>query len=120
MKILKGILLVGILTLLLGMILPWWSIGIAGLLGGLFFGESAFKSFLIAFLGSGLSWMILAIYIDQKNAGLMSSKIAQLFNGIPSESLIIATALIGGLTSGLSGLTGYFGKKSLANKNTAE
>lgn len=116
MKFLIGILVVGILTMLLGSILPWWSIGLAGLIGGIFFGESGFKSFLIAFFGTGLCWLLLTVYINQMNGGLLSSKIAELFNGIPPIALILITTIIGGLASGVSSLTGYFGRKSFGSK----
>jgi len=112
MKTVLGVLIVGILTLLLGWILPWWSIGIAGCLGGFTIGKSGVNSFLIGFIGTGLTWLIMAGYIDASNGGLLSEKIAKLFGGIPKIGLILLSALVGGLASGLSGITGYFAKKS--------
>jgi len=113
MKSILGIIVVGVLTLLLGWLLPWWSITIAGLIGGYTFGESAFKSFVITFLGGGLAWMILAFYIDQKNGSLLSEKIGLLFGNLPPSGLILVTALIAGLVSGFSGMSAYFARKTL-------
>ena len=116
MKSILGILIVGILTLLLGWVLPWWSIGFAGFIGGMFFGNSSIKSFVVAFLGTGITWMLLALYIDYCNAGILSTKIALLFGGIPPVGLVLISSLIGGLASGFGGLTGYLSKMAFTSE----
>lgn len=114
MKSILGIIAVGILSLGLGAFLPWWSIALAGLIGGWIFGKKATQAFVICILGTGLAWFLLGFWIDQGNASLLSSKVGELLGGLSPMLLILISALIGALVSGLAGLSGYFLKQTLS------
>ena len=109
MKLLVAILLTGLLALVLGVWLPWWSIAVASLLIGLLIPQRAAKAFLAGFLGIFLLWAIYAFIKDSRNDGLLSAKIAEVLPlGGSSFLLILVTAIIGGLVGGFGGMTGSF------------
>ena len=109
MKFLIAVLLTAILAFLGGIYLPWWSLVIAGFVGGALIHQSALRAFLAGFLSLFLLWAGLAWWTDHANESLLSAKIAQLLPG-PDNALfvIIFTGLLAGLTGGLGALTGHF------------
>jgi hypothetical protein len=97
---------------LLSFILPWWSLAIPALLLGMLLGRSGWFSFAYGFLGIGGWWLIQTFYIYIVNEGALTTRIAELFS-LPSAWLVLlATVLIGGLSGGLSTLTGYLFKST--------
>lgn len=96
---------------LLNLFLPWWSIAIPGLLFGFTHRKKALASFGWGFLALFILWGGQALYIHLSNDGLLSGRIAEML-GVGSPYLIILiTAIIGGLVSGVATMTG-----ALANK----
>ncbi|MEP7266644.1 MAG: hypothetical protein ABI844_03380 [Saprospiraceae bacterium] len=96
--------------------LPWYGIAFFALLASLIGADKAWRSFIVYFiLGFGL-WFYLALGNDAKAASAMSSRIGVLF-GIQSKAiLMISTALIGGITAGLGGLTGSTFKAAISSE----
>jgi hypothetical protein len=92
-------------SLLGGPFFPWWWPAVPGLLAG-FWKPGATRAFFAAFLGAALGWGAVAIYLDWRNAGLLSARIAAMFHLPGAAGLIAATALVGGVTAGLGALVG--------------
>jgi hypothetical protein len=94
------------LSYLSGIWLPWWviapSAGLVCFLNGL----RPSQSFWVSFLAGVLLWGGLAYHADFKNAGILSAQIGELFGGLPGITLVITTGILGGLVTGLGGLTG--------------
>lgn len=107
MKFLLATILTALLGFIAGMFLPWWSIAPVAFIVALFIRQSIGKSFIAGFLGIFLLWALVALWIDIKNQGILSQKIAQLFPlGGSSVLLILVTAFIGGLVGGFAAVSG--------------
>ena len=109
MKLIAAIILTALLAFIGGIYLPWWSLAIAAFLVALLIHQKAGKAFLSGFLGIFLLWAILATWIDIKNEGVLSKKIASVLPlGGSTFLLIIVTAVIGGLVAGLAAMSGSY------------
>ena len=93
-------------------ILPWWGIVIGSALIGFFIPQKAWQSWLCAFLGVFLCWLLLAWQMDSANKGLLSSKMAAILP-LGGSALVIKllTAFIGGLVASFAALTGAYLRK---------
>jgi len=109
MKFITATILTALLAFISGLFLPWWGIAIAALLVAVLVHQKAGKAFLSGLLGIFLLWAGLAWWIDIKNNGVLSERIALILplNG-NSVLLIGITALVGGLVGGLAALSGSF------------
>jgi hypothetical protein len=94
--------------------MPWWGIAPAAFLVSAAIPQKPAYSFLSGFLGVFLLWEVLAWWIDNKNGGILSQKIANIF-GLDGSSLllIIITSLIGALVAGFAALTGSYLRRLL-------
>jgi hypothetical protein len=109
MKFLVAIVLTALLAFVSGLFLPWWGIAITSLLVAAIVHQKAGKAFLAGFLGVFLLWAGLAWWIDMKNNGVLSKKIASVLPlGGNSIVLILVTGLIGGLVAGLAAMSGSY------------
>ena len=109
MKLLVAIILTALLSVVGSLYLPWWSIAVAAFVSVLLIPMRSVKAFLAGFLGVFILWTFLAWWIDVKNEGVLSKKVAEIFHlGGSSFLLILVTAVIGGLVGGLAGLTGSY------------
>lgn len=94
------------IVLILGLIaeltLPWWGIGLAAFLAGLWKAPSGWKSLGAGFAGAGLLWLIATGYIHLKSGGILTVSVAQIARLSTPVILIVLTALIGGLVGGLA------------------
>jgi hypothetical protein len=109
MKFLVALLLTTLLTFIAGLYLPWWSLAIVGIIVALLVHQQAFKAWLSGFLGVFLLWAGLAWWIDMKNNGVLSKKIASILplGGSPIV-LILVTGIIGGLVAGFAAMSGSY------------
>jgi hypothetical protein len=109
MKFIVATVLTALLAFISGLFLPWWGIAIAAILVALLVHQKAGKAFLSGLLGVFLLWAGLAWWIDMKNNGILSERIASILplNG-NSILLIGVTALVGGLVGGFAAMTGSF------------
>ncbi len=109
MKFIVATVLTALLAFISGLFLPWWGIAIAAILVALLVHQKAGKAFLSGLLGVFLLWAGLAWWIDMKNNGILSERIASILplNG-NSILLIGITALVGGLVGGFAAMTGSF------------
>lgn len=93
--------------------LPWWSLAIIAAFAGWFFAQSGWKAFAGGFLGGYLLWYVTAFLADSSNAGVLSSKVGELFNGVKGWHLLQIAGLLGGLLSAMGALTGRLAKEML-------
>jgi len=113
MKLLVATLLTALLAFVAGLFLPWWGIAIASLLVAVIVHQKAGKAFLSGFLGVLLLWAGLAWWIDMKNDGVLSKKIASVLPlGGNALLLILLTGIIGGLVAGLAAMSGSYIRSS--------
>jgi apolipoprotein N-acyltransferase len=113
MKFLTALLLTALTAFAAGFWLDWWSIAIAAFLIALLVHQRAGKAFLSGFLGVFILWGILSWWIDIKNGGILSKKIAEVLPlGGSSLLLILVTAFIGALVAGFGALSGSYLRSS--------
>lgn len=105
--------LIAILSFLLQFFLPWWIIALVAFSVAFWKASSGGKAFLSGFLAIVLVWTIMASSIHIRTDGILSDRIAALFNLPSSILLIIITAFIGGLVGGMAALSGFFVRKLL-------
>ena len=109
MKFIFAILLTTLLSFISGIFLPWWGIAIVAFLVELLINQGAGLSFLAGFLGVLLLWSGLAWWIDMKNNGILSERIAHVLPlGGNSFLLILVTGIVGGLVAGFAAMSGSF------------
>jgi hypothetical protein len=91
---------------------PWWLFVTGAFLGGLAVPQSSGRSFMAGFAGIFVLWLLLCLFTNAANQGIMSSRMAAILplQGSPAL-LIIITALIGGLLGGMASLSGSFLRK---------
>ncbi len=109
MKFITAIILTALLAFISGLFLPWWGIAITSLLVAVLVHQKAGKAFLSGMLGVFILWAGLAWWIDMKNNGVLSKKIATVLPlGGNSLLLILVTGLIGGLVAGFAAMSGSY------------
>lgn len=113
MKFLVAIILTALLAFISGLFLPWWGIAVTSLLVALLVHQKAGKAFLAGFLGVFLLWAGIAWWIDMKNNGVLSKKIASILPlGGNAILLIIVTGFVGGLVAAMAAMSGSFLRSS--------
>ena len=114
MKFLAATILTAILAFLGGLYFPWWGIAVVAFLVALLVHQKAPKAFLAGLLGVFLLWAGLAWWIDMKNNGVLSAKIAYVLPlGGNAILLILVTGLVGGLVAGFAAMSGSYLRSSL-------
>ncbi|HSZ86748.1 MAG TPA: hypothetical protein VK787_12015 [Puia sp.] len=113
MKFIISILLTALLSFVGGLWLQWWEIAVAAFLVSLIIPQQRWDSFLSGSLGVFFLWGILSWWIDFKNNSILSQKIAQILplGGSP-YLLILFTAFVGGIVSGVAALTASYLRKT--------
>lgn len=107
MKFIVSLIICPILAYTLGMMLPWWSVALAGALTGFFIPQNRFLSFLSTFLGVLILYSTLIFFISNANNHILAQKIGLLVLKNKNEIMIIAvSAMISALVAGISALTG--------------
>ena len=96
-----------ILALAFQYFLPWWTLSIPAALVAFFYGNKAGQSFVNGSIAIAGLWLITAGVILLNTGSTLPAQIGGLFPGASSISVFVLTAIAGGLTGGLSALTGY-------------
>ena len=104
LQIVATLLVAGILQGLLNF--PWWTIAVAGFLGGIVFGKKILPASLAGFLALFLHWGLAAAILNNGNNGLLADQIGMILKGMTPGLLILVTALIAGITGALSAAAG--------------
>ena len=94
--------------------LPWWTMAIVAFTLGYFFGNKGFASFCAGFLGVGLLWLGMSVFIDVSTHSILTEKI----NRLLPLNVFVLTTLIGGLVGGLASLTGSLMSPKILNDQT--
>ena len=81
LKYILSILVTALVAFVTGLYMPWWGIAIAAFLVSAAIPQKPAFSFLSGFLGVFLLWEVLAWWIDNKNNGILSQKIASTSTG---------------------------------------
>ncbi len=111
MKFITAILLTALLGYAAALYFSWWSFAVTSFIVAVAIHQKPLKAFSAGFIGLFFLWGIHAYIIDSANEHILSQKIATLLPLSGSSILLISvTAIIGGLISGLSGLTGSFAR----------
>ena len=114
MKFLVSVILTALLAFAAGLFLPWWGIAIAAFLVALVVYQRGGMSWLSGFLAVFLLWCGLAFWINMKNQGILSERIANVLPlGGNSILLILVTGFIGGLVAGFAAMSGSYLRASL-------
>ena len=111
MKLIINTLATATLAYILSLFLPWWAIAVAGVLVGFFIQTKTVTSFFGAPLGGVLLWGFMAFWLNSGNDGVLAERIGVLLGGIGKDSILIVTAIFGGLMAGLGALSGSLGRK---------
>lgn len=106
LKVLLKIGFTAVLAFLFQTMFPWWSVVIASFLISLIISTKGFSSFVAGFLGIAMLWFFMATIVDIKTGSILSERVAAIFTLPNTWSLIIVTAIIGGLAGGFGALTG--------------
>jgi hypothetical protein len=114
------LILIAILGLLAQLILPWWSLAIVAFLVCLWRSQSAGQAFLSGFLGVALVWLGYALIIYMRTGGDFTGRMGELLFKVNNAALpMLATALLGGLVGGLSGLSGFLIRQASGSQTTS-
>lgn len=99
---------------LLNMFLPWWSIALAGAIGGYLLNSKA--GFFAGFIGIGIVWYVASVWIDIQAATELGNQVTSLFPADKTTLTILASSLAG-LVGGFASMTGSSLRKS-SRKNS--
>lgn len=109
MKAFIVFLIIGILSYIVGIFYPWWSIAVVAFVVTLIVPQKPFIAFLTAFLAVFVFWFSMAFFIDLSNDHIMGNRIAVLFLHTPSSIIMaVISGVIGGLVAGLAAMTASF------------
>lgn len=111
-KFVVSILLIGLLSLTLGIYFPWWIISLVAFGVSILLPMHPAKAFWSGFTSIFLCWGLMALFIDSSNDHILSSKIAHILPlGGSSLAMVLVSSIIGALVGGLSSLTGTYLRK---------
>ncbi len=114
------LILIAILGLLAQLILPWWSLALVAFLVCLWRSQSAGQAFLYGFVGIAVVWLGYALLIYAQTGGDFTGRMGELLFKVNNAALpMLATALLGGLIGGLSGLSGFFVRQLFVSETTS-
>ena len=100
--------LIAVLSFLLQLFLPWWSMALAALAISFLLGKRSWQVFFVAFFACGIVWLMMALYIHFTKGDLMTNRIAQLLFLKGNLMLYVGTFLIAAIVGGFSALTGFY------------
>lgn len=112
MKFIVALLLTAFLGYVACLFLPWWGFAITSFVVAVAIFQKPGAAFLAGFTALFLLWGVLASILDEANGHLLSQKVAQI---LPLQgsyiAIILVTALLGGLVSGMAATTGSYLRK---------
>ncbi len=100
--------LIALLSFVLQWFMPWWIIAVVAFGIALWKATTAGSAFWSGFLSIVLLWAFMSTVTHARTEGILTEKIAHLFNLPASSLLIVITALVGGIVGGLAALSGYY------------
>jgi hypothetical protein len=118
MKFFGSILALILLSLGLGILMPWWSIALAGFIVGFSMPQRPILAFLAGFTALFISWIGLAGWISLQNGHILAKRMSSLL--LQQEQpmlLLLATAIIGAFVGGVSTWSGSLVRRLFAPKS---
>jgi hypothetical protein len=108
MKFLIQLIAIIATAFVLELFLPWWCIAVAAFLIGYLLKSNA--NFLAGLLGIALLWAMKAWMLDASAAAPLAERVAAIFS-LNKNTLLLVTAVIGGLVGGFAAMSGAALKK---------
>jgi len=109
MKFFLSILIIGVLSFIVGLFAPWWSIAVIAFIVILLVPARPLNAFLSGFLGIFLMWLVVASFINTANNSILANRIGGLLGiGENPVLLIFITSLVGGLVGGFAALSASY------------
>ena len=102
-----------IFSFLLQLALPWWSIVVVCFATSGLIGKTAKISFWQSFFAIVILWSGVMLYKSIPNQHLLATRVAQMFEVKYWLAVLGITALLGGLSAGISGYCGYLFRKTI-------
>ena len=108
-----------LLAVLLHQFLPSYAIAIAGLLfGAIAPVTSAGKAFAYGLLAGAIVWGVYSGFLNYNNDSMLATRIGNMFGGLSAWSMVVITALVGGIYGGLGSITGFWGRALFEKENS--
>jgi hypothetical protein len=104
--------LIALLSFVLGLFLPWWTIAIAAFAVSALIPQRPIPAFFSGFAALFLLWGLLALVADLRNESILSARVAAVLPlGGSSVAILLVTAFVGALVGGGGSLTAAFCRK---------
>lgn len=109
-------LIIFILSFVSSYFLPWWAAAVIAFIAAFAIGKTSTMCFWSGFGAVFIVWTVLALFKTIPNDNILANRVIQLFP-LPRwwVLLLLISAGIGGLTGGLSALSGVLLKKAFKN-----
>lgn len=109
MRFLTAIIVMMVLGFATCIVFPWWSIALVGFITILAIPLRPLQSFFSGFIALFVLWFLLCWWISSSNNHILAQRVSLLILNISSPFLLILfTAFIGGVVTGLGALTASF------------
>lgn len=109
MKFIVSLLLIALLSFVVCLYMPWWSIAIVAFVVAAIVPQKPLASFFSGFLALFILWLGLTAWISSANGNVFAHKISMLILKMDNILvLMLVTAFIGALVAGFGALTGSF------------
>ncbi len=114
MKFFISLIATAILSFIVGLYAPWWSIALVAFIISLSIAQRPRSSFFSGFMGVFLLWLILALLINAANGSILANRIGGML-GVGQSAVLLAfiTALVGGLVAGFAALSASYLRKKV-------
>lgn len=112
MKFFASIFSLALLSFIVGLYAPWWSIALVSFAVSLCISQRPGASFLSGFMGIFLLWLMMALFINTANGSILANRIGGML-GVGEKPVLLAliTALVGGLVAAFAALTASYIRK---------
>jgi hypothetical protein len=104
--------LIALLSFVLGLFFPWWTIAVAAFAVSALIPQRPLLAFFSGFAALFLFWGLLALVVDLRNESILSSRVAGILPlGGSGIAILLVTAFVGALVGGGGALTAAFLRK---------
>jgi len=106
-------LIILVLTLAGSYFLPWWAAAIIAFVAAFICASTPHRYFWSGFMGVFVAWTILALLKTIPNKNILATRVSHLFQLPNWISILVVTAVVGGLIGGMGALSGALVRKAL-------
>jgi hypothetical protein len=104
-------------SLVVSFVLPWWIVAIISFLSALFIAKTSAHAFWSAFTAIFIVWTVMALFKSVPNNHMLATRMAHVFPlGEQWIVLLLITAVMGGLVSGMAAMSAYLIRQVFNNK----